>query len=308
MSVQEGLVIYGVNNIFTVRSTKSETAGDYLCRLKGKVLKQDEDAYNPLAPGDMVDFLPDETSPQQGLITGRRERRNAFIRWNRKREAPQTVAANLDLIACVASTGVPPFRPRFIDRVLVAAGETPSLIIVNKSDLSPDERVFQRIGAYEKMGYPVVRCSAKTEEGMEKLAEILRNKRTVFIGQSGVGKSSLLNRLLPQEDLEVGEVSAKYERGRHTTKNGRLYFSPKGEFIDTPGIRQIELSGIAAEKLDEFFLDFRPFLGSCGFSTCTHRQEPDCRIKQALEREIHPDRYESYLRLYKELEGRRQNG
>ncbi len=302
MRLQEGLIIYGVNNIFTVRGEE----GDYLCRLKGKVLKQDEDAYNPLAPGDWVEFVPDESSPDRGLITGRRERRNAFIRWNRKREAPQTVAANLDLVACVASIGVPPFRPRFIDRVLVAAVEIPSIIVVNKCDLPLEEWVAERLTAYEEMGYPVLHCSAKTGEGLAGLGRALQHKRAVFIGQSGVGKSSLLNRLLPREDLEVGEVSSKYERGRHTTKNGRLYSSADTEYIDTPGIRQLELCGLTADTLDEHFLDFRPFLGSCGFSSCAHRGEPDCRIEEALDRgDIHQDRYESYLRLYSELDERR---
>ena len=303
--MRTGLIVYGANNIFTVVSEGKS----FLCRIKGKILRHTEQAYNPLAPGDMVSFQTSETEPDRGMIIDRLERRNAFIRWNRKREAPQTVAANLDVVVCVASVGIPPFRPRFVDRVLVAAGAIPTVVVVNKSDLAVEEWEEERIEGYSHIGYELYRCSAETGKGVAALRERIRGLRSVFVGQSGVGKSSLLNYLVPGGGLETGEVSSKYDRGRHTTKNARLYQTDEAELVDTPGIRQIELYGIDAEELQHHFLDFVPYMGGCAFQSCSHREEPDCRIKDAVDRgEIQADRYESYLRLYEELKEREPYG
>lgn len=299
----EGLVLYGMNNIFTVVSSRRR----FLCRIKGKVLKNTDAAYNPLAPGDVVRFV--SSGAGQGLITERMPRRNAFSRWNRKREATQTVAANLDLVICVLSLGTPPFRPRFADRVLIAAAGIPVLLIVNKNDLPAEGWEEERIEGYARIGYPVIRCSARTGEGIDELGKRIHGMRALFIGQSGVGKSSLLNRLVPGAELETGEVSSKYDRGRHTTKNGQLVPYGRSELIDSPGIRQLELSGIEARRLAEYFEEFIPYLGSCAYQSCSHREEPNCRIREAVESgAIQADRYESYLRIYEEVKGRESYG
>lgn len=313
--MSEGLVLFGVNNIFTVLSDRRR----YLCRIKGKVLVQEESSYNPLAPGDIVEFTTEGSDEGNGLILQRKERRNSFVRWNRKKEAPQTVAANVDRIVCVGSLGVPPFRPRFIDRVLVAAAGIPAAVVVNKNDLAPEGWEEERIEGYGAMGYRVLRTSAETGGGIDALAELLEKERCVLIGQSGVGKSSLLGCIVPDAGIETGEVSTKYKRGRHTTKTARLIFSGAPaeerfskayiECIDTPGIRRMEPAGIDAEELDQFFPDFLPYIHSCTFSPCSHRREPGCRVKEEVERgTILADRYESYLRLYEELEGRSRYG
>lgn len=305
MSVQRGRVAFGANNIFTVRVDKRS----YQCRLKGKVLRQEEKAYNPLAPGDIVEFEPDSHSDDEGLILKRKERDNSLVRWNRKRRALQTVAANLDLLVVVASAKNPPFRPRFIDRVLIAADEIPALIVLNKVDLGYDAAVQQRMENFRTMGYEILETSVAAGQGIETLFEKIDGRLTAFFGQSGVGKSSLLNRLFPGVNLQVGEISPKYDRGRHTTKNARLYEYDHNYFIDTPGIRQIELGIEEPGNLDAYFKDFLPFIENCEFQPCSHLHEPGCAVRTAVEtKQIHPDRYESYARIYYELEERAEYG
>ncbi len=301
MNAYTGIVAFGANNIFTVKVDGRA----YQCRIKGKILRQDEKAYNPLAPGDVVDFEPDAHTSDEGLILRRKARENSLVRWNRKRRALQTVAANLDLLVVVSSAKKPPFRPRFIDRVLIAADEIPSVIVLNKMDLGCAEGVADRIEDFRGMGYEVIETSVETGQGIDTLAEKVSGRLTAFFGQSGVGKSSLLNRLFPGVNLQVGEISQKYDRGRHTTKNARLYEYKENYFIDTPGIRQIELGIDSPENLDGYFRDFLPYIGKCEFQPCSHLHEPGCAVRQAVEsKAIHPDRYESYARIYYELEER----
>ena len=305
MSVLTGRVAFGANNIFTVRVDRHS----YQCRLKGKILRQEENAYNPLAPGDVVHFETDTHTADEGLILKREERRNSLVRWNRKRRALQTVAANLDLLVVVASAKNPPFRPRFIDRVLIAADEIPSLIVLNKVDLGYDDAIRERMEHFRATGYDILETSVESGEGLERLSAKIDGQLTAFFGQSGVGKSSLLNVLFPGIKLQVGEISQKYDRGRHTTKNARLYEYDHNYFIDTPGIRQIELGIENPDNLDAYFRDFLPFISACEFQPCSHLHEPGCAVRRAVEAgKVHPDRYESYARIYYELEERAEYG
>ena len=305
MSMLTGRVAFGANNIFTV----VVDGKSYICRLKGKILRQDERAYNPLAPGDVVEFETDLHTTGEGLIHHRKPRNNSLVRWNRKRRAPQTVAANLDVLVVVTSAKNPPFRPRFIDRVLIAADEIPVVIALNKVDLKYDSSIKERMQIYKDMDYEVIETSVKTGEGIEQLNDRISAGLSAFFGQSGVGKSSLLNILFPGVDVEVGEISRKYDRGRHVTKNARLYEYEENYFIDTPGIRQIELGIEDRNILDHYFRDFVPFIDKCEFQPCTHLHEPGCAVQAAVESNlIHPDRYESYARIYYELEARVEYG
>ncbi len=303
MSMQTGLILTGINNIYTVHSENSL----YLCEIKGKVLKGLENVYNPLAAGDMVSFAVDEISADKGMIVERLKRRNEFSRWNNKRNAPQTIAANIDYLICVASAGNPPFRPRFIDRVLVMAqSDIKVLIVLNKSDIGIDKRTQVRMDNYKSIGYSYISCSAETGENINKLKNIISGKVAAFIGQSGVGKSTLLNVLYPGHNLKTAAVSIKHDRGRHTTNYSRLIFEDDGGFIDTPGIREIEIFGIKQDELGFHFREFYDYSQSCKFQPCRHKNEPECGVIKALEDgHIHPDRYESYLRILDNLE---QNG
>ena len=304
----EGTVYSGINNIYDV---KEEAGGEfYQCRIKGKVLRDEEGnfirhVYNPLAPGDRVVFDEDPGHPGQGMISLRLQRRNWFCRLNQKRRTPQYIAANIDYVLCFTSVMNPPFRPRFLDRVLIAAeqGGVRTAVVVNKTDLGMEDETRERLDHYDKMGFPVFPCSAVTGEGLGDLNRFVGKSRVAVFGQSGVGKSTLLNALEPGIDLRTSEISDKYDRGRHTTNYSLMIDRASGgTIIDTPGIRQLFLWGVTREELGHYFSEMEPFWRDCRFSGCTHRNEPGCRVREAVEEgAVHPDRYESYLRIYEDL-------
>lgn len=305
--ILSGRVLRGINSIYDV-----ETADGILrCRIKGKVLRTEQRGYNPIAPGDVVDVAPDPASPGTGLITALAERRTWLCRWNRKGRAPQVIAANADLAVCVASTRSPPFRPRFIDRVAAAAedGGLEVLILLNKCDLGVEEEDLGRIEDFRRIGYRVHRTSALTGEGIAELGTLLRGRTAVVVGQSGVGKSSLLNALSPGLGLRVGGVSARYDRGVHTTTNAELFRTPEGyEVIDTPGIRELVLTGLEPSQLAFRFRDLAAVAPECALPACRHEDEEGCAVRAAAASgRVHPDRYESYRRVLGELKQERRH-
>ena len=294
--MQTGLITRGINNIYTV-----ESQGEvYLCRIKGKQLSQITDEYNPLAVGDHVAFTP--TNVGEGLITERLERRNSFQRWNAKKGCNQTVVANMDLVVCVSSVESPPFRPRFIDRVIACARKAPVMIVLNKSDILLTEEEHERFTLYKKLGYQTLAVSATTGENLMSLQEHLKGKTVAFVGQSGVGKSTLINRLLGSEQ-KTGEVSQKYNRGRHTTNHSLLIHGPEFTVVDTPGVREFLVPHTDPHELLEAFPEFKRYAPFCTYEGCLHQGEPGCRVMEAVEAdEIHYDRYESYLRMLASLD------
>jgi ribosome biogenesis GTPase len=301
MSEISGKVLYGINNIYTVAAADKKLQ----CRIKGKVLKTNKRQYNPIAVGDLVEVLPDPFTEDQGWIISRKERSSSLERWNKKRRACQVLAANAELLICVASTNKPPFRPRFIDRLIIS-GEIGGLIpvvLLNKCDLGVEAVVRERAEVWEKNGYRVIRCSALTGEGISDLEEVINGNTVVFVGQSGVGKSSILNCLEPELKLKVGEISSKYDRGVHTTNFAVMISLNKNTYIiDTPGIREFAVSGITQRDLHGFFPEFSLWSTGCAYSRCLHIDEPGCAVKDALEKgNIHPDRYISYVRLFNDL-------
>jgi ribosome biogenesis GTPase len=314
-----GRIISGSNNSFTVEPDPSGTvppgegAGSLFCGIKGKVLKVEAGYYNPLAPGDFVEFERDSHDGEtKGLILSREERKNEFCRWNEKGQALQVLAANLDLVVCMASAAMPPFRPRFIDRALAMAerGNIDAAIVLNKCDLGVEEDVEERLSDYARIGYPVLRCSVAADEGIGAVSALLAGKIAAFVGQSGVGKSSLLNLLNPSAARQVGEVSSKYERGAHTTTRGALLplFEGKplaaGGVIDTPGVRRLAVSALELRDLALLFPELRDLVGKCSYGlSCTHSHEPGCRLLEAVYAgAVHEDRFESYLRMREEIE------
>jgi ribosome biogenesis GTPase len=298
-----GVIHWGVNNIFTVQPDGGGPTVE--CRLKGKVLKDVEDAYNPLSPGDRVEFDLDPGHPGKAMILSRLPRKNAYSRWNKKRRCAQTLAANLDLLVLVTSPESPPFRPRFLDRALVMAQreDLPTLIVVNKCDQKLSEDVEDRLATYQDLDWDVHLCSTVTGEGIAELRDHLDGLTSALVGQSGVGKSSLLNVLHEGSRQRIGEISAKYNRGNHTTNFSlMLPWAGEGGIIDTPGVRELEVFGVEAAQLAFLYPEFQPYLGQCSFSVCTHLREPGCAVLAALDAgDIHPDRWENYQKLFLEL-------
>ncbi len=320
----KGLIIAGTNNLFTIECEDSVTRN---CTIKGKVLKSDKQFYNPLAPGDIVEVEEDPINEKKGQILSLEKRKNTFLRWNVKGRCPQLLASNLDYLILVTTPDEPPFRPRFTDRALAQAehqGITP-VIVCNKWDLAENmqtdgreeefAKIDERLNIWEDLGYKVLRISAKTGEGMREFAELLEDRLCAFVGQSGVGKSSLINVMDNSCVLKTGSLSQKYGRGCHTTTKGTLIHLTLNEtltegvvgrtanIIDTPGIRRFVLDDIEAGDLALYFREFEPFVGKCKFGlNCRHESEPECAIRNAVsEGKITQERYDSYMRIADEI-------
>jgi len=305
------MVVRCSRNSFTVKTAGGAAVE---CHLKGKLLKDTGKFYNPLAPGDMVNIEEDAGHAGTGRIVSLETRRNFFSRFNAKGQAPQLLAANADAVLCLTTPESPPFRPRFVDRVLAQAEADgiDALIVCNKSDLGfADPAVKERLNDFIRIGYTVYTVSAKTGEGLDSLADFIAGKTSVLIGQSGVGKSSLINALFPGQNIKTGLLNEKYDRGTHTTVMPlMLEFAGSGEssvtrIIDTPGIRQFSPHGITADDLILYLREFAPLAGKCSFGlSCSHQTEAGCKIIEALESgRIHEDRYSSFLRISAELSG-----
>ena len=311
----DGIVIRGSRNLFVVRTGREEA----MFRIKGKILKSEKNYYNPLAPGDKVEV-------ENGLITGLGKRRNFFARFNQKGQATQILASNVDLVLCVTSLCSPPFRPRFLDRVLLQAdiAGIPAAIVCNKYDLADDSSddvidIEERLSDFERIGCPVFRISVHTGEGMEELQRFIKGKISVLVGQSGVGKSSLIRVLAPHLDLEIktGAINEKYDRGNHTTTQPVLLdLDGSTRIIDTPGIRRFvpdfplseeDPGGAAgADNLISYMREFSSLAGKCSYGlSCSHKTEPGCKVMEAVDAGvIHEDRYVSFLRIREELSGK----
>ena len=256
------------------------------CRARGRFRRQDQ---SPL----VGDFVRITRQGDKGVLEALLPRKNAFIR---------PAVANIDQLVVLASCAIPVTEPFLIDRVLAIAQlqNVPALVVVNKDDLASAQPLAE---IYRKAGVPVLVTSAETGEGIEALREALAGKLSCLTGNSGVGKSSLLNRACPQLQLPVGEVSEKLGRGRHTTRHIELYSLGSNTFVaDTPGFSAFDterMELVHKEQLQYAFPEFAPYLGHCQFPDCAHRKEPGCAVRKALaEGKIGQTRYSSYERLY----------
>ncbi len=257
------------------------------CKARGRFRL---DGSSPLV-GDCV--LCSLDAHGKGRVDEVKERKNWFIR---------PAVANIDTLVFIAANTNPVTDPFLVDRFSVIAAEAGCELVVciNKTDIDPGDALFE---IFTKAGFPVVRTSAETGEGTDKLRALLRGKVCAFSGNSGVGKSSILNVLLPEAHIKTGEVSEKLGRGRHTTRHVELYALEGDTYVaDTPGFASLDVTMtnvILKEQLQYDFPDFGPYLGSCRFHDCAHLKEPDCAVMKAVAAgEIAESRYRSYVKLY----------
>ena len=258
----------------------------------------------PLVTGDDVIWRP---GPDEGVVVANMPRSSVLKRPTPHGEL-KAVAANIDLIIITIAPEPTPYA-NLIDRYLVAAelSDIRPILLLNKTDLISDsnrsalETLLQR---YEQIGYQVMRASTKADHGLDLLIDSLKGHISVFVGQSGVGKSSLINKLLPGVDLRVGALSEGTRKGTHTTTTARLFHFPSGgDLIDSPGIREFALWHLSPDELLEGFVEFRPFLGHCRFRDCRHDREPGCALRKALEEgAISQPRMLSYQQILNSLD------
>jgi len=262
---------------------------------------------HPLAVGDRVQFSivsDQEGVEREGVVESVDPRRSQLCRRYEDRE--HTIAANVDQVVIVSSADAPPLKPHLIDRYLVAAsvGNIRPIICINKVDLD-EELAAEVADRYRSLDYDVLTTSAVLGAGIEDLARRLKDKVSVFAGQSGTGKSSLLNAIQPDLHLKTGKVSVETLKGRHTTTIAQLLtLSAGGYVVDTPGVRAFEMASMEPGELEAHFPEFAEPMNRCKFPDCAHtnEQEDDCGVKQAVAAgQIYPERYESYLRILDEL-------
>jgi len=289
---------------------KDESGRIHHARIKGVLKIDDITSTNPVAVGDRVSIESEVDAEQTAIITNILDRRNYINRQSpRGKHQHHIIAANIDQSILVATIREPRTSQGFIDRFLVAseAYHVPSIILFNKSDLyarKENERFEELKEMYQVAGYKVLLCSVRQEKGVTELKDLLRDKVTLFSGHSGVGKSTLINYLLPELQLKTKDVSEWSGKGLHTTTFAEMFDLPfGGGLIDTPGLREFGLVDISRQELSHYFPEMRNLLQDCQFNNCLHLEEPGCAIKKALvEGRLNTDRYISYCTILDSIE------
>lgn len=285
----QGKIIKGISGFYYVHIAGS---GIYECKAKGAFRNQ---KVKPLVGDDVLIAVIDETG-KKGNIEKILPRKNELIR---------PAVANIDLAMIIFAVAKPQPNFNLLDRFLIMMEyqNVPVTICFNKKDLLEEDEIDKFAGIYKKCGYPVIYTSAEKEQGMDLLHQLLDGKTTAVAGPSGVGKSSLVNRLQPNVRMETGSISKKIERGKHTTRHSEIIPIAEDTYImDTPGFSTLYIPGFEKEDLADFYPEFVEFEPFCRFKGCSHINEPDCGVKEALaEGKISELRYENYKLLYEEL-------
>jgi ribosome biogenesis GTPase len=293
-SRQEGrvLTVHGLTS--TVRTEDGQL---YQCATRRLLKNLNTDQRNVIAAGDRVLFRIGHG--RQGVVERVEPRRGVLSRTSRGRQ--QVIVANVDQLIIIASAAEPRLKPNLIDRFLVTAerADIRPVVCINKIDLVDPADLQPLAGVYGQMGYEVLLLSARTGFGLERLKRILSGGESVMAGQSGVGKSSLLNAIEPQLKLPVRDVSPDTQKGRHTTSTAQLLPLSQGGFVvDTPGVRQFQLWDVVPAEVAGFYRDLRPYVSLCRFPDCTHTHEARCAVKDAVaDGRLDARRYESYRQL-----------
>ncbi|MBT8188242.1 MAG: ribosome small subunit-dependent GTPase A [Croceitalea sp.] len=304
----QGIVYKSTGSWYTVKANDGEF---YDCRIKGKFRIKDIKSTNPIAVGDKVNFdletIGDETV---GIIDGIGDRKNYIVRKSVKlSKQTHIIAANLDQVFLMVTLNNPTTYTSFIDRFLITAEayDIPVVLLFNKMDSYDEEEkveVDYLIDLYQKIGYQCIALSAINGENIEKVRELMVGKTSMFSGNSGVGKSTLINALEPKLELKTAEISEQHLQGQHTTTFAEMYDLYFGaRIIDTPGIRGFGVVDMEKEEIGDYFPEFFELKSACKFNNCLHLDEPQCAVKAALEKnEVSWSRYRSYTQMLNDEE------
>lgn len=299
--LEEAEVISIIGNNYKVQTEKGQIIQ---CRRAGKITAEHSQSQL-IATGDKVIIEISEKSEELSTIVQVKKRITSLSRNSIYGNKEDIIAANADKLIIMAATIDPSYNKRLIDRMLIAAdmGGLETAICINKMDLAIESLVREDLAVYERLGYKVFYISVEEQQNLQQVYDFINGSITLLSGQSGVGKSSLLNYLYGEKIQKILEISDSSGKGRHTTSNATLVkINENTSIIDTPGIREFGLWGIEAEELALMFDDFEPYRDKCKFIPCTHIHEPKCAVQEALERgEIDEERYQSYLNIYETL-------
>jgi len=303
-----GLIVKSTGNDYRIRLENGEFLSG---KTKGTLRLDNSKSTNPITIGDWVRV--EEVERGYAVISSLEERKNYVARHSSNlSKKTHVLAANVDCVLLTATLNKPVTYPEFIDRILVSAEayHIPVVIAFNKIDLLNEEErkeLEEWIKMYSSIGYPSLALSVKENIGIEELSKILQNKITLVSGNSGVGKSSLINALIPSLSLRVGDLSNAHQKGMHTTTFSEMFSLPQGgEVIDTPGIKGFGVINIEEEELSHYFPEMFKLSSQCKYYNCTHTHEPDCAVLNALEKgegNIYSSRYRSYLKMIGDLAG-----
>jgi ribosome biogenesis GTPase len=283
---------------------RNENGEEFNARIKGKFKIDNITSTNPVAVGDVIDANKEE-GEESIVITTIHERKNYITRQSpHNKYKHHIVASNLDQSILLATLKDPKTSTGFIDRFLVAseAYHVPAIIVFNKTDLykTKEKESFEKIKSiYEKIGYPVYAMSLNANQGVKEVTQLLKDKTTLLSGHSGVGKSSFINTIFPENAIKTQEVSGWSGKGLHTTTFAEMFDLPfGGKIIDTPGMREFAMMDIEPQELSHYFPEMKALINNCHFNNCMHIEEPGCAVKPAVaENKISPERYISYLNI-----------
>ena len=290
----KGKIVKGIAGFYYVHVVES---GVYECKAKGVFRKE---KIKPLV-GDNVEIEVLNEDPKEGNIVRLLPRKNELIR---------PAVANIDQALVVFAVAKPDPHFNLLDRFLVMmeTKELPVVLCFNKSDIADDALIEKLRQVYEPTGYPLIFTSAREDDNIEEVRKVLKGKTTAIAGPSGVGKSSIINLLQPEANMETGTISRKIERGKHTTRHSELFPIDEESYImDTPGFSSLYVNDFEKEELKYYFPEFAEYEGMCRFNGCDHVHEPGCAVKEAVEeKKIHEIRYQDYIEMYEELKNKRR--
>jgi ribosome biogenesis GTPase / thiamine phosphate phosphatase len=306
MTADNGVVIRRTKGFYYVRADKDE---EIECKIKGQLFK-DSQYDNQVAVGDKVEFIR-EHAGDIGLIKALQDRKSFLSRNRVGKEAEQVIAANIDHMLIVSAAKNPPFRTNLVNRMLVAAnaGNIKPILVISKTDLVENSFLNEISDPYQEVGLEIIPFTNTQPNKNEALLDVLIGHVSVLVGQSGVGKSTILNTLFPSLDLKVGKIGVKTRKGLHTTTYAMMHRIAENSYvIDTPGIREFGLWNVTQDNLDEYYPGFADQRNKCKHRDCNHVHEPECAIKEAVKsKTIHRLLYDGYVSIFETLSGYHQN-